>query len=85
MVMKVMPLCESLEGADAFEGVAMLVFPVVQEGEVVVASVEPEQYEGGDSGGEHEPDECPDRPCGAHDQKERRADQRAGFRVTRLD
>ena len=53
MVMKVMPVFESPEVGDVRTGVAMLVFPVVQEGKIIVAGVEPEEHEGGDPGGKH--------------------------------
>ena len=89
MVMEVMESLESSQGDEAREVMAAMVLPVVHEGEIVVAGIQPEDQKSGDPGRQHEPEQPPDGQRPGHDDEERRADKRSGvgvvLRVTALD
>jgi len=60
MVMEVMESLETSQVGDARELCAAMVLPVVQEGEIVVAGIQPEDQKGGDPGRKYEPEQSPD-------------------------
>ena len=56
MVMEVMESLESSPVSDAREIFAAMMLPVVQQGEIVVSGIKPEDHKGGDTGRNHEPE-----------------------------
>ena len=81
MVMEVMEPLESSPVGEAREVVAAMVLHVVQQGEIVVAGIQPEDQKGGDPGRKHEPEQPPDCQRPGHDDEEWRADERSGLCV----
>ena len=76
-----MELLEASQVGDAREALAAMVLPVVHEGEIVVAGIEPEDQKGGEPGRQHESEEPPDGQRPGHDDEEWRADERSGLCV----
>ncbi len=81
MVMEVMEPLESSQVGDAREVFAAMVLPVVHEGEIVIAGIQPEDQKTGNPGRKHEPEQPPDCQRPGHDDEERRADERSGLCV----
>ena len=63
MVMEVMESLKTSQVGDAREFVAAMVLPVVHEGEIVVAGIQPEDQKSGDPGRKHEPEQPPRLPA----------------------
>ena len=79
--MEVMESLESSQVGGAREVFAAMVLPVVHEGEIVVAGIQPEDQKSGDPGRKHEPEQPPDCQRPGHDDEERRADEGSGLCV----
>ena len=78
MVMHVMNTIETFQVSDAQETAAVMVLPVVNEGEVVVARVKTENEQACHIAGEREPREQPDRHGYQQEDEDRRGDERRG-------
>ena len=76
-----MEALETSQVGDARKVVAAMVLPVVHEGEIVVAGIQPEDQKGGEPGWKQEPEQPPDGQRPSHDDEEWRADERSGFCV----
>ncbi len=81
MVMDVMQSLETSQVRDAREAVAAMVLPVVHEGKIVVAGIQPEDEQGGEPGRKHKTEQPPDGQRAGQDDEEWRADERSGLCV----
>jgi hypothetical protein len=81
MVMEVMESLEPSQVGEAREVIAAMVLPVVREGEIVVAGIQPEDQKSGDPSRKHDPKHPPDCQGPGHDDEEWCAGERFGLGV----